>query len=1110
MGKVVRISGPVVIAEELEDARMFDVVRVGELGLVGEIIRISGGKATIQVYEDTSGIRPGEKVENTHKPLSVELGPGLLGSIYDGIQRPLDVIREKSGDFIRRGFTASPLGEDKQWDFVPIVKNGMQVVPGQIIGTVQETGIITHKVMVPFGVSGKIKDISAGKFRVSDRVATIAGQNGDVEVKLKQEWPVRVPRKVVRKLSPEIPLITGQRVIDTFFPVAKGGTVAVPGPFGSGKCVTGDTPILLGDGSIRGIKELYEEGINRGLRIQYDGEEYVRLQEPIELMSFSEGKIQKSTSSLLYKGKSDSVIRVRTRTGREIRVTPVHKLFKLTHRGEIEETEAKNLSPGDYILSAKNTEITREDSPIDVYALSNARVLDPDIRDRISDLLRESHTKGIKIDLSSEVKGSLTRSRNSVTPKLSWIKEICTKMGESLPQPKMLVGDRRSNPVHIPDKVSPELAEFLGYYISEGYVRGNGTNVFTNSDERLLERFMQLAEKLFGIIGRRELQMGKVPNILLHSRILVDFLHLLGTGEDAFTKKIPDVLLRSSNSALSAFLTSYFIGDGSFSKNSVELCTASSWLSVQLSYLLTRFGVMNTRAIKNVNGSKYHRIHVRGRIAITGLLKILKPNHEKILSMVDYINSGKSTYSSIDIVPLPVSYIDEIYRKHTRYTELPGQGIEIFNCIGNGEHMGAETLKKFEKVINASSGAQILEVQAHEIADSLDHIYFDKISLIEEETGPFDVYDVSVPEFGKNFVGGYGGVILHNTVVQHQLSKWADSDIVVYVGCGERGNEMTEILSTFPELTDPKSGKPLMQRTVLIANTSNMPVAAREASIYTGITIAEYYRDMGYGVALMADSTSRWAEALREISGRLEEMPGEEGYPAYLGRRLSEFYERSGNAVVTANEERLGSITIVGAVSPPGGDISEPVSQNTLRVTRVFWALDSSLASRRHFPSINWLNSYSLYEPDLRKWFNEDVAKDWGEMYDEAMAILQKEAELQEVVQLVGYDALPEREKNTLDIARMIREDFLQQSAFDEVDQYCSIKKQYGMLKAILSLGREQSRVLEKGLSMTHVQGLKVREMISRMKEVKESEFEQYIGSLMPEITGQIESLMEV
>lgn len=576
-GKILRISGPVVVAEDVNSAKMFDVVRVGELGLVGEIIRIVGNLATIQVYEDTSGIRPGEKVENTMRPLSVDLGPGVLSSIYDGIQRPLDVIRERGGDFIRRGLTASSLNEAKTWDFVPTVKKGTQVSEGDIIGTVQETGLIQNRIMVPAGISGKVQEINEGKMKVSDIAAVISNGNAKLEIRLKQEWPVRIPRRVKRKLSPNIPLITGQRVIDTFFPVAKGGTVAVPGPFGSGK-----------------------------------------------------------------------------------------------------------------------------------------------------------------------------------------------------------------------------------------------------------------------------------------------------------------------------------------------------------------------------------------------------------------------------------------------------------------------------------------------------------------------------------------------TVVQHQLSKWADSDIVVYVGCGERGNEMTEILSTFPELKDPKSGRPLMERTVLIANTSNMPVAAREASIYTGITIAEYYRDMGYDIALMADSTSRWAEALREISGRLEEMPGEEGYPAYLGRRLSEFYERAGYADILSGTPRKGSVTLVGAVSPPGGDISEPVSQNTLRVTRVFWALDASLASRRHFPSINWLNSYSLYRNELAPWYEKNVNERWNVIYSEAMGILQKESELQEIVQLVGYDALPEREKSILDIARIIREDFLQQSAFDEIDQYCSIKKQFLMLSAIMELSRMQGDAVEKGVTMMQLQGITVRSKISRMKEVREEDMQKYFDDVIKEISDEV------
>ncbi|MEM0140109.1 MAG: V-type ATP synthase subunit A [Ferroplasma sp.] len=581
-GIIYSISGPVVIAEDLDGA-MFDVVHVGNMGLIGEIIKIVGNRCTIQVYEDTGGLRPGEPVSSTGKPLSVELGPGLLKSIYDGIQRPLDVIKSETGDFIVRGATAPPLDEEKEWDFIPVLKEGDEVEPGYIVGTVQETELINHKIMVPYNVRGKISSLKAGKFKVSDIVCTVIDITGKKSgIKLKQTWPVRISRKVFLKFAPEIPLITGQRVIDSFFPVAKGGTVAVPGPFGSGK-----------------------------------------------------------------------------------------------------------------------------------------------------------------------------------------------------------------------------------------------------------------------------------------------------------------------------------------------------------------------------------------------------------------------------------------------------------------------------------------------------------------------------------------------TVIQHQLSKWSDADITVYVGCGERGNEMTEILTTFPELSDPKSGKPLMEKTILIANTSNMPVAAREASIYTGVTIAEYYRDMGYDVALMADSTSRWAEALREISGRLEEMPGEEGYPAYLGRRISEFYERSGNAQIIPQDNRTGSITLIGAVSPPGGDLSDPVVQNTLRVTRVFWALDASLASRRHFPSINWLNSYSLYLDSLSAWFKSNVSPDWIETRSMMMEILQKEAELQEIVQLVGYDSLPEKQKNILDIAKIIREDFLQQNAFDDIDTYCSIKKQYEMLMIIKTVNDYQEKSIDNGMKVTQTATLPVRNKISRMKEIPEKDFEKFYNDTIKEIGNEYGNITE-
>ena len=780
MGKISRISGPVVIAEDLEDIKMYDVVRVGDIGLIGEVIKIEGNRSTIQVYEDTSGIKPGEKVVNENHPLSVTLGPGLLGSIYDGIQRPLDVIRDQTGDFIKRGYSASPLNMEKKWEFKALCKTGDEVTEGQFLGEVQETGIINHKVMVPFGVSGKITELKSGKFTVNDVIGKIRTEKGEKEIKLSQEWPVRVARKVERKLAPEVPLLTGQRVIDTFFPVAKGGTVAVPGPFGSGKCVSGETPVILGNGTEIAIADLFEQIKDEGIAEHGNNDLIVRLTNPVSLFSMVDGKVVRSSSSIIYRGRSSAMVTVRTESGRNVSVTPIHKLF-VESGGKISEKMAISIGPGDRIISA-------------------------------------------------------------------------------------------------------------------------------------------------GLNGSRD----------------------------------------------------------------------------------------------RINLSVY----------------------------------GKESFSNPSVKGLMQETLNE----------EPDLSLQIFS---------------------------------------------DTVTDVSVEIGDTYVYDLSVPDYGSNFIGGNGGIVLHNTVVQHQLSKWADSDIVVYVGCGERGNEMTEILSTFPELQDPRSGRPLMERTVLIANTSNMPVAAREASIYTGITIAEYYRDMGYNVALMADSTSRWAEALREISGRLEEMPGEEGYPAYLGRRLSEFYERSGNAIVKSNDERTGSITIVGAVSPPGGDISEPVSQNTLRVTRVFWALDASLASRRHFPSINWLNSYSLYQNDLLKWYSENIAKDWGSIYKESMGILQKESELQEVVQLVGFDALPEKEKSVLDIARMIREDFLQQSAFDDIDQYCSMGKQYGMISLILEMGRQQILALDKGFTMTQISTMPSRDKISRMKEVPEDKFKDFQDQLRKEIMEDIAKLTE-
>jgi V/A-type H+-transporting ATPase subunit A len=903
MGTVARVSGPVVVAEGLTGAKMFDVVRVGDLGLVGEIIRLVGETATVQVYEDTTGVRPGDKVESTGQALSVELGPGLLKSIYDGVQRPLDVLQKNLGDFITRGFVAAPLDETKKWEFTPTAKVGSEVTPGTVLGTVPETPLILHKIMVPHGISGTLEELKAGSFTIRETIGSIRTAAGKQPIGLTQKWVVRIPRPVQSKLAPGIPLITGQRVIDSFFPLAKGGTACIPGPFGSGKCVSGDTPVQLADGTLATMDELYEHAQRDG-ELTVDGtDEWYRLRTPIGLRSLVGDRLVRSESRTFYKGTSDTLVRVRTRSGRSVRVTPIHRLFAFGPEGNLCETMARDLRPGQYLASVRN------------------------------------------------LPGP---SRNP-------------ELGVTIPKLQ-----RAEHHIRVPERSSRELGEWLGLFVSEGYVRGKGTVVFTNQDPVLLDRFLDLSARLFGLEGTIETQPTKTPNVLLHSVQLVALIDQLGTGRSSATKRIPSVVLGSTNDVLAGFLLGYYLGDGGFSQDEVELCTASQGLHVDLAYALARFRITSTLGSRQIDGTMYFRVFVRGRPNLWRLSDALDSSLPKVAKLSEYIARTRTSYSAVDVVPLSPEVIERIYRNHFRYAPLLRAGIEIHNYIGNRERMGASTFVTFMGSPTVENGSDLAtaEPAASRLTELMDTLFCDEIvEVVEETSGPYDVFDVAVPEYGANFVGGHGALLLHNTVTQQQLAKWSDADVVVYVGCGERGNEMTEVLATFPNLQDPKSGRPLMERTILIANTSNMPVAAREASVYTGITLAEYYRDMGYDVALMADSTSRWAEAMREISGRLEEMPGEEGYPAYLGRRVAEFYERAGRVITISPEGRAGSVTVVGAVSPPGGDFSEPVSQNTLRVTRVFWALDASLASRRHFPSINWLQSYSLYVGDLAPWY---------------------------------------------------------------------------------------------------------------------------------------------
>ena len=584
VGKIKKVAGPLVIASGMGDANMSDVVRVSEERLIGEIIEMHGDEASVQVYEETSGLKPGQPVESTGAPMSVELGPGLISSIYDGIQRPLAKILEATqSNLLPRGVEVPSLDRDKKWTFVPTAEVGAKLIAGDIIGTVQETEVVTQRIMVPYGIEGELTSITGGDFTIEDVVAQVTSDDGTVhDLKLMQKWPVRRGRPYQKKLNPDVPLKSGQRVIDTLFPIAKGGVAAIPGPFGSGK-----------------------------------------------------------------------------------------------------------------------------------------------------------------------------------------------------------------------------------------------------------------------------------------------------------------------------------------------------------------------------------------------------------------------------------------------------------------------------------------------------------------------------------------------TVVQHQLAKWADADIVVYIGCGERGNEMTDVLNEFPELLDPKSGKSLMERTILIANTSDMPVAAREASIYTGITIAEYFRDMGYSVALMADSTSRWAEAQREMSGRLEEMPGEEGYPAYLGSRLASFYERAGRVVSIGSEGREGALSVIGAVSPAGGDISEPVTQATLRIVKVFWSLDSNLAYARHFPAINWLTSYSLYQDNIVKWFNENVNEDWGKLRGRMMSLLQDEAALDEIVKLVGMDALSAGDRLKLEAARSIREDYLHQDAFHDIDTYASSEKMLLLMRLILAFYDRSLEALNEGVSIEKIVALPIREEIGRFKYIHEDQIDAEYKRIDEQLTSELSKLIE-
>jgi vacuolar-type H+-ATPase catalytic subunit A/Vma1 len=840
-GEVYRVSGPVVTAEGIRP-RMYDVVTVGQEKLMGEVIGLDGTKTIIQVYEDTSGIRPGEEVENTGLPLMVELGPGLVKSIYDGIQRPLPVLRETMGDFIKRGVSAPGLDRSKKWEFLPKVKAGDNVAPGQIIGSVQETKYIQHHIMVPPKVSGTIATIRGGSFTVTDTVATLADGR---PLGLMQKWPVRLGRPFKSRKMPDVPLITGQRILDALFPVAKGGTAAIPGPFGSGKCVSGDTPVLLGSGERVPMKDLFENA--RGWR-EEDGEggTFVHLEEPLHVVGFDGENLRAAKAVSVYRGSTNQLVHIRTRTSREVRATPVHRLYRVRD-AQVEEVPAGDLAEGDFLLAPRHLGIAK-DSEVSLPLPPGLRCADAAViammREDIEALaLKAGGKKALAGRLGVSYHDLLNYYLGRTHPTMLFIDKVSTAAGRPSRRPSHVMVERDSNIMRLPGRLSAELGEFLGYQMSEGTIKAGRAAYFYNNDQALLARYRQLLGQLFDLEGRAG-QDRTVRFIGVNSKTLVAFLKGLGLPlrRKSRTLGLPACLLVSPPDVLTAFLRAYIAGDGHLGKRGVEIATASREMASGLVYALSALGIVARVQPKRTGDWTYHRVLISPKEAAR-----LLPQYE-----------SDDHWTSFDTVPVDPRRLEAL-KDEVGYGNLLDAGVEAFNYIG-GESMGRD---KFIAAARIATGA-LSGGGLAAFARLLEHFYCDEIISAEVEEGPFEVYDLTVPET-HNFVGGRYPMLLHNTVTQQQLSKWSDAEIVIYVGCGERGNEMTEVLTEFPHLLDPRTGAPLMDRTVLIANTSNMPVAAREASVYTGVTIGEYYRDMGLNVSLMADSTSRWAEALREI-----------------------------------------------------------------------------------------------------------------------------------------------------------------------------------------------------------------------------------------------------
>jgi V/A-type H+-transporting ATPase subunit A len=1117
-GRITRISGSLVVAEGIPKPQMYEVAEVGEQRLVGEIVRIDGDRSYIQVYESTSGLRPGEPVYGTGSPLSVELGPGLVGQIFDGIQRPLKRIADIAKSiFVARGIRLEAVPRDRKYFFTPSkeFRPGDKVEPGDVIGYVEETPLIRNAIMIPHGVRGRIIEIaSEGEYTVEDHIAYVEENGEKRAVKMLSRWPARKPRPFKEKLEPELPMLTGMRIIDTLFPMAKGGTGAIPGGFGTGKCVPPNTPILLASGELVTIKELYERVRDKGVIVESsEEEELIDISSlGLRILTFNGIRLREAPVSYIYKGKSRYMVRIRTRSGRVIEVTPPHRLLRLSEEGYIVETPAAELRRGDQLVIPRYLPVDGKPQLLDPYelGLDDATVRNEKDLKRIRELIRvlvyrlggykrASETLGINEKILEQIVKGKTR------PRLGLVRRVYALLGVEPLRPRILGLPRSRISVRVPERLDEDLAELLGLVISDGMVTDNTVRFFSNSEE-LRARFKELVYRVFGVMARDE-SFRTVKGVIVNSKLVARILRALGVPSRRKSQEavVPHLILRSPINVVKAFLRGYYLGDGSFARNEVEITTASKWVAVGLAYLLARLGIIYTIREKRVYGRIYYRIIITSRDEIEKFLEAISAEWtmglSKILRIALYISSKRQDRKVRDAVRIEPQVIPGAVLAVSKRI-LEQARINTKNYAIVGERVGAAKLMLL---------AQLTEDSVlRSIAGALKYVAFDEVESIEVIEGDFNVYDVTVPGT-HNFVGGEVPAILHNTVTLHSLAMWSDARVVIYIGCGERGNEMTEVLEKFPTYKDPWSGRPLMERTILIANTSNMPVSAREASIYVGVTMAEYYRDMGYDVLLVADSTSRWAEALREIAGRLEEMPAEEGYPSYLQSRLAEFYERAGRVVTLGRPERVGSVTLVGAVSPPGADFTEPVTTHTRRFIRVFWALDTALAYSRHYPAINWITSYSAYVDTVTGWWANNVAKDWRDLRDTIYAILQRENELREIVRLIGPENLAEPDKLVMDIARIIREGFLKQNAYDRIDAFASPQKQVMLMRAIVSLYRSAKKLVDSGVSVKTIREktqdlvtelIKARFTVSNEELNKLEELEKRILDRLGSIAG--------